>query len=61
MITIETINIDGHDFKHTYSNLYKIRKIGTDEIYEDAIDALNFTYIETDILLEEKNSSSPIE
>ena len=52
MIIKETVTIDGRVFTHTYSDTYKIRKIGTDEIYTDAIDVLNFSYEETDIPLE---------
>jgi hypothetical protein len=49
MIIVETITIDGREFTHTHSDTYKIRKIGTDEIYEDAMDILDFEYEETDI------------
>ena len=52
MIIKETVTIDGRVFTHTHSDTYKIRKIGTDEIYTDAIDVLNFSYEETDIPLE---------
>ena len=51
MISTETITIDGKEFTHTYSDTYKIRKVGTDEIYDDAIDVLNFQYEETNIPL----------
>ena len=52
MIIIETITIDGREFTHTYSDTFKIRKVGTDEIYEDAMDMLDFQYEETDIPLD---------
>ena len=39
-------------FTHTHSDTFKIRKIGTDEIYEDAMDVLDYQYEETDIPLE---------
>ena len=52
MIIKETVTIDGRVFTHTHSDTYKIRKIGTDEIYTDAMDVLNFSYEETDIPLE---------
>jgi hypothetical protein len=39
-------------FTYTYSDTYKIRKIGTDEIYTDAMDALDYQYEETDMPLE---------
>lgn len=44
--------IDGREFTHTYSDTFKIRKVGTDEIYEDAMDVLDFQYEETDIPLD---------
>ena len=52
MISTETITIDGKEFTLTYSDTYKIRKVGTDEIYEDAMDVLDFQYEETDIPLD---------
>jgi hypothetical protein len=52
MIIREIITIDGREFTHTYSDTYHIRKVGTDEIYADAIDALDFEYDETDTPLE---------
>jgi hypothetical protein len=52
MIRTETVIIDGREFTHTYSDTFKIRKVGTDEIYTDAIDVLDFQYEETDIPLD---------
>jgi hypothetical protein len=52
MISTETVTIDGRVFTHTYSDTYKIRKIGTDEIYTDAMDVLDYQYEETDMPLE---------
>jgi hypothetical protein len=52
MIITETVTIDGREFTHTYSDTFKIRKVGTDEIYEDAMDVLDFQYEETDIPLD---------
>ena len=53
MIIKENITIDGRELTHTYSDQnMKIRKVGTDEIYADAIDVLDFEYDETDIPLE---------
>ena len=52
MISTETVTIDGRVFTHTYSDTYKIRKIGTDEIYTDAMDVLDYQYEETDIPIE---------
>ena len=54
MIIIETITIDGREFTHTYSDTYIIRKVGTDEIYTDAMDVLDFEYEETDTLIPEE-------
>jgi hypothetical protein len=52
MISTETVTIDGREFTYTYSDTFKIRKVGTDEIYEDAMDVLDFQYEETDIPLD---------
>lgn len=52
MIRTETVIIDGREFTHTYSDTFKIRKVGTDEIYTDAMDVLDFQYEETDIPLD---------
>ena len=52
MISTETITIDGREFIHTYSDTYLIRKVGTDEIYTDAMDVLDCRYEETDIPIE---------
>jgi hypothetical protein len=52
MIIKENITIDGREFTRTYSDTYKIRKIGTDEIYTDTMDVSDYQYEETDIPLE---------
>jgi hypothetical protein len=52
MISTETVTIDGRELTHTYSDTYLIRKVGTDEIYTDAMDVLDFQYEETDIPLD---------
>ena len=52
MIIKETVTIDGRVFTHTHSDTCKIRKIGTDEIYTDAMDVLDYQYEETDMPLE---------
>ena len=52
MIIKETVPINGREFTRTYSDTYKIRKIGTDEIYTDAMDVLDYQYEETDMPLE---------
>lgn len=49
---------DGINLFITYSDQkLKIQKVGTDEIYDSAIDVedANFTYIETDIPIEEED------
>lgn len=51
MIIIETVEINGKEFKHTYSDAdFYIQKVGTDKIYASAYDlpSKNFEYIETD-------------
>ena len=51
MIKTENIVINDTTFKRTYSDEnYYIQKVGTDEIYSEAVDVLdkNYTYIETD-------------
>ena len=45
MIVTELEIIGNQQFKHTYSDLgYFIRKVGTDEVYEEAYDILESTY-----------------
>lgn len=51
MIQTETLTINNHKLIRTYSDAgFKIRKSGTDEIYDEAIDPANSgrTYSETD-------------
>lgn len=44
---------DGKDLLKTYSDEnFMIRKVGTDELYEEAIDVENYEYEETDIRIE---------
>lgn len=59
MIKIELIN----GFIHTFSDQNKmIRKVGTEEIYADAMDVLEFEYEETDIdIIDETNIPTLIE
>lgn len=53
MLIKETIVINGIICTKTYSNEgFRIRKVGTDEIYDDAIDVLEFEYEETEELIE---------
>ena len=48
MIETETVTIDNQQYIRTYSDSYLIRKIGTDEIYSDAMDVTAQQYEETD-------------
>ena len=51
MIKTENIVINDTTFKRTYSDEnYYIQKVGTDEIYSEAVDILdkNYEYVETD-------------
>jgi hypothetical protein len=54
MIKQKTITINGRELTETYSDDgFKIRKIGTDEIYDKAIDIPNrYEYEETTELVE---------
>lgn len=55
MIKTEYLELNGQLFVKNYStNGFKIRKIGTDEIYDEAIDLvrMGYSYEETDIKVE---------
>lgn len=58
MIKTETIELNGKQFKRTYSDTYKIKKIGTDEVYDEAVDILsaNYEYEETDQTLSQEEA-----
>ena len=48
------IREDGKPLVKTYSDEKRyIRKVGTDEVYSEAIDVLDFEYEETDQVIEE--------
>ena len=55
--------IDGavKPIKRFSDNGLQIRKVGTDEIYDEAIDVLNFQYEETDIALDTPAPPAPTE
>ena len=56
MIKKENLIINGHSFVKTYStNGFKIRKVGTNEIYDEAIDieGAGFVYEETSLKVDE--------
>lgn len=56
MIKIEKVIINDKEFTKTYSSDgFKIKKVGTDEVYDEAIDVLDFEYEETDELVEVDN------
>lgn len=55
MIQQETVTFNGREFRRTYSDEgYLIRKVGTDEIYSEAVDLpdRNFEYVETNQSIE---------
>ena len=56
MIVTEMIELNNRDFKKTYSdeNFY-IQKVGTEEIYSEAIDipTANYEYVETNKKIED--------
>ncbi len=54
MISTETVTIDGKELTRPYSDTFKNRRVGTDEIYEDATNVLDFQYEEPDIPLDTK-------
>lgn len=60
MIITENITLNNRDFKKTYSNEnFYIQKVGTEEIYSEAIDipTANYEYIETDQKIEEDSEN----
>ena len=64
MIITETITINGKEFTRNYSDAgYMIQKVGTEEIYSEAIDPINSgrAYVETDILIETNEEFSDAE
>lgn len=60
MIIIETITLNNREFKKTYSNEnFYIQKVGTEEIYSEAIDipTANYEYVETDKKIEDNSEN----
>lgn len=60
MIITEMIKVKEKNFKRTYSDEgYYIQKVGTDEIYSEAVDILtaNYEYIETDKKIEDSSEN----
>ena len=57
MIIVEKVTIGDREFTRTYSDSNKkISKVGTDEVYSEAYDVLDFQYEETDEDIEESTS-----
>lgn len=57
MIVTENVKFGKKDFIRTYSDKgYYIRKVGTEEVYSEAIDlpSMGYTYEETDKSIEEE-------
>ena len=54
MITQTEVEMNGTRFRRTVSDSYKIRKVGTDEVYGEAVDipSATYTYEETDESIE---------
>lgn len=53
MIRSKKVMIADVEFTITFSDQgYRIRKVGTDEVYDDAVDVLEFEYEETDQKIE---------
>lgn len=64
MIITETITIKGKEFTKNYSDAgYMIQKVGTEEIYSEAIDPVDSgrTYVETDKVIESNEEFSDTE
>ena len=51
MVTIENIIINGRPLIKTSSDTFLIRKVGTTEVYTEAIDVAETAYEETEELL----------
>lgn len=59
MIITELIIINNKEFTKNYSDAgYKIQKVGTEEVYSEAMDPINSgrTYVETMELIEEEEA-----
>ncbi len=54
MITTEKVQLNGKEFTLTKSDAgFMIRKVGTNEVYSEAYDVLDFKYEETNEKIEE--------
>ena len=61
MITKEQITINGREFIRTFSDTYKIQKVGTNDVYGEAIDIADYKYTETNELLEKLEVEPSVE
>ena len=60
MIKVENVTINDREFKRTFSDTgHMIRKVGTQEVYAEAVDILSATwqYEETDEMIEKENEA----
>lgn len=60
MIVKENVKIGEKDFIHTYSDeKFYIRKVGTNEVYEEAYDVIDYEYEETEDKIPEEENVEP--
>ena len=60
MIIKENVKINNRYFIHTYSDeRFYIKKVGTEEIYEEAYDVIEYEYIETEEKIPEIEDVEP--
>lgn len=60
MIKVENVTINNREFKRTFSDTgHMIRKVGTEEVYAEAVDVLSasWQYEETDELIEKESEA----
>lgn len=63
MIQVESITLHGNVFKRTYSDAgFLLRKIGTDELYAEAVDLPDapYEYEETDIPIDSETKQKGV-
>ena len=61
MIITEMIKVKEKNFKRTYSDEgYYIQKVGTEEVYSEAVDipTANYEYVETDKKIENNSENT---
>lgn len=61
MITTDSVTINGTTYRRTCSDTYLIRKVGTTEVYAEAVDVADspYTYEETDTPLPQDAEPAP--